>query len=88
MNNYYPKSKVEIRGFTAKHYDALMNTITMGRYSSFIKEAIQLMKIKSDDKIIDLGSGTGRNACLMVKQLSKRGKLVGLDISDLLLFLI
>ncbi len=82
MSNYYPKSKVEIRGFTAKHYDTLMNTITLGRYSSFIKETIRLMKIKPDHKIIDLGSGTGRNACLMVEQLSKKGKLVGFDISE------
>ncbi len=82
MSDYYPKSKVEISGFAARHYDTLMNIMTLGRYSSFIEEAIQLMKIKPDNKIIDLGSGTGRNACLMVKQLSKKGKLVGFDISE------
>lgn len=40
------------------------------------------MKIKPNHKIIDLGAGTGRNACLMMKQLSTKGELVGLDISE------
>ena len=40
------------------------------------------MEIKPNDKIIDLGAGTGRNACLMMKQLSTKGELVGLDISE------
>ena len=81
MNDYYPESKVEIHGFVAKHYDILMNTITLGRYSSFIQKIIWLMKIKPEHKIIDLGAGTGRNACLMVKYLSSKGKVVGIDIS-------
>ena len=82
MSNYYPESKVEIRGFVAKHYDTLMNVITLGRYSFFIQKTILLMIIKPNHKIIDLGAGTGRNACLMMKQLSTKGAVVGLDISE------
>lgn len=82
MANYYPKSKVEVKGFTARYYDELMNIITFGRYSSFIEEAIELMKIRPLDRILDLGTGTGRNACLMVKYLSKQGELIGTDISE------
>jgi demethylmenaquinone methyltransferase/2-methoxy-6-polyprenyl-1,4-benzoquinol methylase len=78
---YYPTSKVEVRGFIAKHYDKLIDTITVGKYSSLIQKAIRLMGIKPTDKILDLGAGTGRNACLMTKYLSGRGELVGLDIS-------
>jgi len=52
------------------------------RYSPFIEEAIKLMKIRTFDKILDLGAGTGRNACLMMKYLSKEGKLIGADISE------
>ncbi len=81
MIDYYPKSKVEVKGFTARYYDKLMNIITLGRYSSFIEEAIKLMKIRPLDKILDLGAGTGRNACLMMKYLSKEGELIGTDIS-------
>ena len=81
MGTYYPKSKVEISGFTAKHYDRLMNIITLGMYSSLMQKAVRLMKIKPTDKILDLGTGTGRNACLMMRYLSKQGGLVGFDIS-------
>lgn len=90
MCNYYPKSKarprakrrVEIKGFMATHYDALLDIVTLGRYSSFIEKAIEMMKISPRDKILDLGTGTGRNACLMMKYLSKDGELVGVDISE------
>ncbi len=82
MPNYYPKSKVEVKGFAAKHYDTLMDLITFGGYGSFIKKAIQLMEIKKDDKILDLGAGTGRNACLMARSLSLNGKIVGCDVSE------
>jgi len=82
MSIYYPKSKVEVKGFIAKHYDRLMNIITLGKYSSMIERAVQLMDIKKDDKILDLGAGTGRNACLMAKRLSPKGELIGLDISE------
>jgi len=79
---YYPESKVEISKLTAKYYDKLMDIFTLGAYSSFIKKAIRLMDIKSNDRIIDLGAGTGRNACLMMDYLSTKGELIGLDISN------
>lgn len=81
MSVYYPESKVEVSGFTARHYDILMDMITLGGYSSMIRKAIQLMDIKPADKILDLGAGTGRNACLMRRYFSSRGELIGLDIS-------
>jgi len=82
MCAYYPKSKVEISKLTAKYYDILMDIITFGGYSLFIKKAIRLMNIKSNDRIIDLEAGTGRNACLMMDYLSTKGELIGLDISN------
>ena len=79
---YYPDSKVEISGFTAKYYDKLMNLITLGKYFSMIQDTSRLMEIKPSDRILDLGAGTGRNACLMMKYLSADGELIGLDISE------
>jgi ubiquinone/menaquinone biosynthesis C-methylase UbiE/predicted Fe-Mo cluster-binding NifX family protein len=78
---YYPESKVETKGFVAAHYDALLDLATFGRYSPFIEKSIRLMGIQPTDRILDLGTGTGRNACLMIKYLSKEGRLVGIDIS-------
>jgi ubiquinone/menaquinone biosynthesis C-methylase UbiE len=82
MSPYYPKSKVEISGFTARYYDILMNIITFGGYTGLMRRAISLMSINPADRIIDLGAGTGTNALLMLKYLSSKGELIGLDISD------
>ncbi len=40
------------------------------------------MQIQPEDRIIDLGCGTGRNADLMLSYLSEKGGLLGVDISD------
>ena len=82
MSAYYPTSKVEVSGFTAKHYDSLMDIVTLGRYSSLMQKTVRLMGIKSDSRIIDLGTGMGRNARLMMRYLSTKGELIGLDISN------
>ena len=82
MCAYYPESKVEISRLTAKYYDKLMDIFTLGTYSSFIKKAIQLINIQPNDKIIDLGAGTGRNACIMANYLSTKGEFIGFDISS------
>ena len=85
MNKFYPDSGVEIQGFTAKFYDKIMNIMTFGGYSLFIKKAIKSMGIHQDDKILDFGAGTGRNALLMNKYLSGEGEILGLEISDLMI---
>ena len=81
MEKLYPDSKVEVRGWEAKNYDILMNIMTFGQYSGFIKRVIGDMEIKTDDKIIDLGCGTGRNSCLMLNYLSESGSITGYEIS-------
>jgi len=82
MTGYHPDSKVEISGFMARHYDALLDLVTFGRYSKLISRVIDLMGIRPDDRIVDFGAGTGRNACLMMKYLSSGGEVLGLDISE------
>jgi demethylmenaquinone methyltransferase/2-methoxy-6-polyprenyl-1,4-benzoquinol methylase len=66
----------------AKHYDTLLDIVTFGRYAPFIARVIGTMEVSPQDKILDLGAGTGRNACLMMKYLSQEGELVGIDISE------
>lgn len=74
------ESKVEITGFLARHYDFMLNFLSLGFYESFIKNAIARMKIAPDDRIVDMGCGTGRNSCLMAKYLTGSGSVVGLEI--------
>lgn len=69
-------------GAIAPFYDLLLDIATLGRYPSFIKSAIELMRIVPQDDILDMGAGTGRNACLMMKYLSREGVLIGVDLSS------
>lgn len=84
MTKIYPESGVEIQGFVAKNYDSVMNTLSLGLYSSFIKNAVKSMDISPEDHILDMGAGTGRNAILMLEYLSGDGGVTGLEISDLM----
>jgi len=82
MEKIYPDSGVELSGFTAKHYDKVMNIASFGFYKMFIQKAIKDLEVKSTDKILDLGCGTGRNILLMNKYVSDKSLLTGLDISE------
>ncbi|MFW6111769.1 MAG: class I SAM-dependent methyltransferase [Candidatus Bipolaricaulota bacterium] len=81
MGELYPRSHIEIDGTLARYYEQLLNLITLGKYSKFIENAIQAMDIQPEDRILDLGAGTGYNAEYMVKYLNTGGRILGLDIS-------
>jgi len=83
-NKIYPDSGVELKPFTAKHYDGLMNTVSFGLYRGFIKRAIKNMDVQPNDTILDLGCGTGRNAGLMVSSLADKGSITGMDVSEIM----
>ena len=77
-----PRSKIEIGEWGARYYDVFLTLLSAGRDSHFIKEVIGRMDIEPGQSILDLGSGTGRNDCLMAQKIGPQGKIVGLDISD------
>jgi len=79
------RSKVEIGSVEARYYDLMLNVISLGRYSHFIKEAVEKMEIKPGDNILDLGSGTGKNNCFMAKYIEDNGRILGLDISEVMM---
>ena len=82
MNKLYPDSGVELSKFTASNYDKVMNIASFGKYKNFINSAIADLGISKNDKILDLGCGTGRNILLMNKYAGNNSTLVGLDISE------
>ncbi|MEA1980598.1 MAG: class I SAM-dependent methyltransferase [candidate division Zixibacteria bacterium] len=80
----YPDSGVELTTLTAKNYDNIMNIATLNFYRSFIGRVIKTMDIQLGDKILDLGCGTGRNACIMETYLGNTGGITGIDISHIM----
>jgi len=76
------RSKVELSGWVARHYDAQMDLLFLGNYRRFAADVIDRMEIRPEDEILDLASGTGRNVCLMVNALGPTGCIVGVDISQ------
>ncbi len=83
-NKIYPDSGVELTPFIAKNYDSVMNAASFGLYKGFIKKAIKNMAIRPEDHLLDLGCGTGRNAALMAGYLSEKGKITGIDLSEVM----
>ncbi len=76
------ESKVEIKGFEARHYDLLLQLGSFRKYGRMLNNAIAAMNIQRDDAILDMGCGTGKNSCLMAKYLGSSGRVLGLDIGD------
>jgi len=76
------RSKVELSQWVARHYDVQMDLLFLGNYRRFIADVIDRMKIRREDEILDLGSGTGRNVCLMENALGPTGRVVGVDINQ------
>ena len=77
----YPNSKVELRKPVAAHYDAIMTISTFGGYYHMMKKAVNKMKIKEGETILDMGAGTGKVACFMLEKF-RDVKVIGLDISN------
>lgn len=78
----YPDSGVELTPLMSRYYDTILNLASFGLYRGFIRKAIRDMDIRPDDDILDLGCGTGRNACIMREYLSEKGSMTGVDISE------
>ena len=72
----------EFTGRAASHYDLVMDLLLLGRYQAFIEDAIGRMGIRQGDAILDLGSGTGRNICVILEALGDSGRVVGVDSSE------
>ncbi|NOZ13924.1 MAG: class I SAM-dependent methyltransferase [Acidobacteria bacterium] len=74
------RSKIEVKGFEARHYDSLMNIITLGYYPRFIRSAVSFIELPDDARVLDIGCGTGRNARLIANHLGDSCRVVGIDI--------
>lgn len=70
-------SKVEIEGLEALFYDQIMQLVSGFSYNKFIKKCIRDMHIQPNESVLDLGSGTGKNICIIGNY--SNSLIVGLD---------
>ncbi len=75
------RSKVEVGPTGARFYDLFMDVISLGYYPHLIRKVVDKMDIQPGQSILDLGSGTGRNDCLIARKIGPDGSILGLDIS-------
>jgi len=59
----------------------LLDLVTVGFYKKFIKDVISKMNIQPNDRILDMGAGTGRTDLLMLGYLEE-GEVSGLEIGE------
>jgi len=77
-------TKVELTPFVARHYDTILNIFSLGIYPILTEQIIKKAPFEDNDAILDLGSGTGRFACLINKKISVK-KYVGIDLSNIMI---
>lgn len=55
------------------------------REHAYRKRAVEALKIKNGDSVVEIGCGTGLNFSLLQQKIGPKGKLVGVDLTDKML---
>ena len=76
------ESHIELQGFTARHYDRLMDSVSLGLYPRFIRSAMESLGTQPGQHILDLGCGTGRNLSILYDLNAGQGSYHGIDIGE------
>ena len=71
-----------IPGWLSKYVDDLENVIFSGRLEEFWNRLISKAEIKTNEKVVDIGCGSGRLTLLVANQLRNSGEIIGLDASE------
>ena len=65
--------------YAAGIYDCVINIASLGRSRQIRAEAIDAMDFQPDDRILDLGCGTGAMTLQIADRLSQNGYIEGID---------
>ncbi len=66
----------------ARPYDKLNGLISMGRDAKWRQVALDWAQVSCDDKVADLGTGTGDFFLEIRQRLGEEGQVVGIDIAE------
>jgi demethylmenaquinone methyltransferase/2-methoxy-6-polyprenyl-1,4-benzoquinol methylase len=74
------RPRIELTGFEARHYDLLLNGLTLGYYPFLLRRVYRDLEIQPGERILDFGAGTGRMALAMARRAGPAGRVTGLEI--------
>jgi demethylmenaquinone methyltransferase/2-methoxy-6-polyprenyl-1,4-benzoquinol methylase len=63
----------------ASNYDSFLDLVTFGTYAKFLKQAVRVLAPVKEERVLDLGSGTGRAAFWISQLVGEHGVVVGMD---------
>ena len=66
--------------FWVRHYDIVVNLVTMGRTKRIHRQTLALTGLQPDEALLDIGCGTGMLLMEAEKLMGNDGTLVGLDV--------
>lgn len=69
----------------APHVDPLSTAFSFGLCHSWRRTLVSLAGVKSDDKVLDVCSGTGEVAVLLMKEIGEGGSVTGVDFCEAML---
>jgi demethylmenaquinone methyltransferase/2-methoxy-6-polyprenyl-1,4-benzoquinol methylase/phosphoethanolamine N-methyltransferase len=65
----------------AQHYDLVVNLMTLGQASALRRRSVDLAQIKTGDKVLDVGCGTGDLTLAAKARAGAAGEVFGIDAS-------
>src|SRR4051812_11706301 len=65
----------------ARHYDATVQLLTLGRARAIRKRTAELAQLAPGEAVLDVGCGTGDLTILARRQVGAGGQVVGIDAS-------
>jgi len=75
----FPKTRGRDLNHVAALYDPLVEKMSFGRERRFREKTLAIMKVAPDERVLDIGCGTGSLTIMISEQLSEAGKAVGID---------
>jgi demethylmenaquinone methyltransferase/2-methoxy-6-polyprenyl-1,4-benzoquinol methylase len=65
----------------APYYDILVDLLSFGLYSKFLKKSLNILAPQKGERVLDLCSGTGRATSWIARIVGDKGEVIGMDIS-------